>query len=63
MLREDSLAFPFIQIDEEQRIGQEELVQTCRYITDTAILMGDVLQAMRLVRIYKDKKYLFLTLL
>lgn len=48
MLREDSLAFPFIQIDEEQRTGQEELVQTCRYITDTAILMGDVLQAMRL---------------
>lgn len=28
----------------------------CRFITDTAVLMGEVLQAMRLGNIYKDKE-------
>lgn len=53
MLREDCSPFPFIPIDEEQRRGKEELILKCSYITDPAILMG---QALRLVKIYKDKK-------
>lgn len=59
MLREDSLPFPFIQIDEEQRRGKEESVLMCRFIIDTAILMGEVLQAMRLVKIYNDKENIY----
>lgn len=56
MLREDSFLFPFFQMDTEKRRGKEESVLTCRFTTDTAILVGEVLQAMRLVKIYKDQK-------
>lgn len=54
MLREDSFLFPFFQMDTEKRRGKEESVLTCRFTTDTAILVGEVLQAMRLVKIYKE---------
>lgn len=56
MLREDSFLFPFFQLDAEKRRGKEESVLLCRFTTDTAILVGEVLQAMRLVKIYKDQK-------
>lgn len=56
MLREDSFLFPFFQMDTEKRRGKEESVLTCRFTTDPAILVGEVLQAMRLVKIYKDQK-------